>query len=89
MSLSYLEIVTSDVSGYELNIFFNIPCRSSIPVDATGVALDYGLTSYEGKLGDPKPEEPLILSGRPPVEPEKIKDAVKAGTEKVFNFHFY
>ena len=47
--------------------------RSSIPVDKSEVTLDYDVTSYESKLGDPKPEEPTIQATRPHVEPEKIK----------------
>ncbi|CAK8673184.1 unnamed protein product [Clavelina lepadiformis] len=47
--------------------------RSSIPVEKTDVKLDFDVTTYEGKLGDPKPEEPTIQSGRPQIEPEKIK----------------
>nr|XP_026693171.1 titin homolog isoform X1 [Ciona intestinalis] len=47
--------------------------RPSIPVEKSQVVLDYDVTTYEGKLGDPKTEEPTIQSGRPHVEPEKIK----------------
>ena len=47
--------------------------RSSIPVEKGEVKLDYDVTSYESKLGDPKPEEPTIQGPRVPVEPEKIK----------------
>jgi len=47
--------------------------RPSIPVDPAEVKLEYDVTTYESKLGDPKPEEPTIQSPRRPIEPEKIK----------------
>ncbi|XP_078494145.1 uncharacterized protein LOC100182138 [Ciona intestinalis] len=59
--------------------------RPSIPAEKSQVVLDYDVTTYEGKLGDPKTEEPTIQSGRPHVEPEKIKvttDRAKKSDEK-------
>lgn len=48
--------------------------RSDIQAEQqASIQFDIDVTTYEGKLGDPKVEEPLIQASRPLVEPEKIK----------------
>ena len=72
-----------DVPSTWLNLVDDITFgRSSILVDKENVTLGYDVTSYESKLGDPKPEEPTIQTGRPHVEPERIK-AVETQVTKV------
>ncbi|XP_039261519.2 uncharacterized protein LOC120337708 isoform X3 [Styela clava] len=63
--------------------------KSSIPgKEEKDVSLEYELTSYEAKLGDPKPEEPVTVMPRPKLEPEKLvetqgkSDAKKTQGEK-------
>lgn len=59
--------------------------RSSIPVESNDVELDFNVTTYESKLGDPKPEDPPLV--RSNIEPEKIKTINNIDNKKVsFNF---